>query len=116
LLNEQTHVPSTSFALGEEIDYDQLLEGTNSLLDCGNLPTKSMGKFSNAITLLHHGRTKVKDDADEMQVICGGLDASLDFEKIQASSCPDLHKCQCQLLSCYMLVQMTECRILFSIY
>ena len=35
----------------------------------------------NANTLLHHGRTKVKDDADEMQVICGGLDAFLDFEK-----------------------------------
>ena len=35
----------------------------------------------NAITLLHHGGTKAKDDADEMQVICGGLDAFLDFEK-----------------------------------
>ncbi len=75
------HVPLTSFALDGEIDYDQLLEGTNHLLDCGNLPAKSMGKFSNAITLLHHGRTKVKDDADEKQVICGGLDAFLDIEK-----------------------------------
>ncbi len=75
------NVPSTSFALDGEIDYDQLLEGTNSLLDCGKLPAKSMTKFSNAITLLHHGRTKAKDDADEMQVICGGLDAFLDFEK-----------------------------------
>ena len=81
LLNEQIHVPSTSFALDGEIDYDQLLEGTNSLLDHGNLPAKSMSKFSNAITLLHHGRTKAKDDADEMQVICGGLDAFLDFNK-----------------------------------
>ena len=87
------NVPSTSFPLGGEIDYDQLLEGTNSLLDRGNLPAKSMGKFSNAITLLHHGSTKVKDDADEMQVICGGLDAFLDVEKIQASSCPAFHKC-----------------------
>jgi len=81
LLNEQIHVPLTSFALGGEIDYDQLLEGTNSLLDCGKLPAKSMAKFYNAITLLHHGRTKAKDDADEMQVICGGLDAFLDFDK-----------------------------------
>jgi hypothetical protein len=81
-MNEQIHVPFTSFALdGEKGDYDQLLEGTNSLLDCGNLPTKSMGKFSNAITLLHYGRTKVKDDADNMQVICGCLDAFVDFEK-----------------------------------
>ncbi len=40
-----------------------------------------MGKFSNANTLLHHGGTKVKDDADEMQVIHGGLDSFLDFEK-----------------------------------
>ena len=40
-----------------------------------------MGKFSNAITLLHHGCTKVKDNADELQVICGGLVAFLDFEK-----------------------------------
>ena len=70
----------TSCALDGEIDFDQLLEGTNILLDRGNLPAKSMGKFSNAITLLHHGRTKVKDDADKMQVICGGLDAFLDFE------------------------------------
>ena len=62
-------------------DYDQLFDGTNSLLDCGNLPAKSMGKFSNAITLLHHGRTKVKDDADDILVICGGIDAFLDFEK-----------------------------------
>ena len=75
------HVPLTSFALDGEIGYNQLLEGTNSLLDHGNLPAKSMGKFSNAITLLHHGRTKVKDDADKMQVTCGGLDSFLDFEK-----------------------------------
>ena len=82
LMNEQIHVPFTSFALdGEKVDYDQHLEGTYSLFDCGNLPTKSMGKFSNAITLLHYGRTKVKDDADNMPVICGGLDAFLDFEK-----------------------------------
>ena len=100
LLNEQIHVPLTSFALGGEIDYGQLWEGTNSLLDCGKLPAKSMGKFSNVSTLLHHGRTKVKDDADEMQVICGGLDAFLDFEKIQASSCPAFQKCKYQLLSC----------------
>ena len=40
-----------------------------------------MGKFSNAITLLHHGCTKVKDDADEMPVISGGPGAFLDFEK-----------------------------------
>ncbi len=53
----------------------------HSLLDCGNLPAKSMGKFSNAITLLHLGHTKMKDDADKMPVICGGLDAFLDFEK-----------------------------------
>ena len=71
------HVPLTSFALDREIDYDQLFKGTNGLLDHGNLPAKSMGKFSNAITLLHHGRTKVKDDADEMQVICRGHDAFL---------------------------------------
>ena len=70
LLNKQMHVPLTSFALDGEIDYNHLLEGTNSLLDRGNLPAKSMGKFSNAITLLHHGCTKVKDDADIMQVIC----------------------------------------------
>ena len=81
MLNEQIHVPFISFALDEEINYDQLLEGTNSLLDCGNLPAKSMGKFSNAVTVLHHGHTKVKDNADEIQVICGGLDAFLDFEK-----------------------------------
>ena len=82
LMNEQIHVPLTSFTLdGEKVNYDQLLEGTNSLLDCGNLPTKSMGKFSDAITLLHYGRTKVKDDADNMQVICGCLDAFVDFEK-----------------------------------
>ena len=62
-------------------------KGTNSLYDCGNLPAKSMGKFSNAITLLHRAHTKVKDNADDIQVICGGLDAFLDFEKIQASSC-----------------------------
>ncbi len=81
MLNEQIHGPLTSIALDGEIDYDQLLEGTNSLLDCGNLPAKSMAKFSNAITVLHHGCTKVKDDADEMTVICGGLDAFLDFDK-----------------------------------
>ena len=40
-----------------------------------------MAKVSNAITLLHHGRTNAKDDADEMQVICGGLDAFLGFDK-----------------------------------
>ena len=94
------HVPLTSFALDGEINHDELLEGTNSLLDCGNLQAKSMGKFSNAITLLHHGRTKEKDDAEKMQVICGGLDAFLDFERIQASSCPAFHKCQYQLFSC----------------
>ncbi len=70
-----------SFALDGEINYDQLLEGTNSLLDCGNLLAKSMGKFFNSITLLHYGCTKVKDDADKVPVICGGLDAFLDFEK-----------------------------------
>ncbi len=80
-MNKQMGVPMTSFALDGETDYDQLLEGTNSLLDCGNLPAKSMGKFSNAITLLHHGCRKLKDDADNMSVICGDLDAFLDFEK-----------------------------------
>ena len=64
------HFPLTSFVLDGEMDYDQLLEGTNNLLYCGNLPAKSMGKFSNAITLLHHGCTKVEDNADDIQVIC----------------------------------------------
>ena len=100
-MNEQidVDVPLTSFALDGEIDYDQLLEGTNSLLDCGNLPAKSMG-----VLQCHHSSSSwmyiVKDNADEMQVICGGLDAFLDFKKIQASSCPAFHKCQYQLLSC----------------
>ena len=80
-MNEQIHVPLTSFALDGEIDYDQLLEGTNSLLDCGHLQAKSMGKFSNAITLLQYGHIIMKNDADKMPVICGGFDAFLDFEK-----------------------------------
>ena len=46
-----------------------------------NIPAKSMGKFTNAITLLHHGLTTVKNDPDKMSVICSGFDAFLDFDK-----------------------------------
>ncbi len=98
MLNEQIHVPLTSFALDGDIDYDQLLEGTKSLLDCGNLPAQSMGKFSNANTLLHHGRTKVKGDADKMQVLCGGLDAFLDFEKSSSILLPCLSQISISVL------------------
>ena len=110
------HVPLTSFALDGDIDYDQHLEDTNSLLDFGNLPAKSIGKLSNAITLLHHGHTKVKDDADEMQVICGGLNAFLDFEKNSSILLSSLSQMSMSvIIMLIMLVPMKEYRILFSI-
>ncbi len=116
-MNEQIHVPLTSFTLdGEKVNYDQLLEGTNSLLDCGNLPTKSMGKFSNAITLLHYGCTKVKDDADNMPVICGGLDAFLDFEKSSSILLSCLSQMSISVIIMFNVSANKKYRNLFSIY
>ena len=100
LLNEQIHVPLTSFALDGEIDYDQLLEGTNSLLDCGNLPAKSMESspmpslfFIMDVQRLRMMLMKCKSSVEVLMPF-------LTLKKIQASSCPAFHKCQYQLLSC----------------